>query len=287
MVSIDHFFVNQKSFSLCDGTGFTVHLDHGTIVKKEIIYMKLNMLQSEVNYLIEPIKRLFNVKFFAFTRCFTDGRCHILASNPALYEYCFKQQFKLTSDVPEDMISNDFLYFFSSTQHDPRYGQAIDGFLQTFKIDSFLDCIKVTPGYYDMMCYGADSTNHSAAIQYLNRIDLIKQFNQEFLSKTESLLTKTNTFKLPKCMQNQALQDYTLNTQHLVKLYSDDKIHSIYLTHAQYRCAVKIASGLVAKQIGDDLNLSSRTIEFHTNQLKFKFGVKKKSELIALLNRVL
>jgi DNA-binding CsgD family transcriptional regulator len=247
--------------------------------------MKINTLHNEVNSLIAPIRGLLDVKFFGYVRFYTNDECQILGSDPALYEYCLNQRFKMTSDVPEEFINNDFVYFFNQNAHDDRYTEAVSGFSQTFQIDSFLDCITIMPEYYDMICYGADINNRFASTQYLNQLNLIKSFNKTFKDKSKKLLNEATRFKLPAANQNQALLNHATTSTHSLTLYADNEINKIQLTHAELRCAEKLASGFSAVRIGEDLTLSPRTVEFHTNNLKLKFNVAKKNELINLLNQ--
>ena len=249
--------------------------------------MKINTFHSETQDIIRPINTLIDAKFFAFVRFYTDGQCCILANNTEVYEHCLSQHHRLTSDIPEQFINNDFYYYFNQHVHDQRYTQTVTDISEKFGLDSFLDHITIAPDYYDMICYGASRDNPFASTQYLNQMNLLKQFNKDFVKTAAKLIqqSKAQQFILPEANRNQLLMDKSNQYTYQLKFCHNGIIQEINVTPAEYRCALKIASGSPARRIGEELRLSRRTVEFHTNNLKLKFHVNKKSDLVRLLNQ--
>jgi DNA-binding CsgD family transcriptional regulator len=60
----------------------------------------------------------------------------------------------------------------------------------------------------------------------------------------------------------------------------DSKINAIYLSKREAECLRLTARGCSAKQVAYQLGISQRTVEEYLNNIKLKFGVFSKSELI-------
>ncbi|USQ13984.1 helix-turn-helix transcriptional regulator [Legionella lytica] len=58
------------------------------------------------------------------------------------------------------------------------------------------------------------------------------------------------------------------------------KTHNITLTNRECDCLLLTLTGKSAKQVAYQLNISSRTVEEHLNNIKMKFGVFSKTQLI-------
>jgi len=56
-----------------------------------------------------------------------------------------------------------------------------------------------------------------------------------------------------------------------------------YLTHQESRCVRELLAGKTIKQAAVAMNLSYRSVEFYFNNIKKKFGVKKKKLLLELI----
>ena len=94
---------------------------------------------------------------------------------------------------------------------------------------------------------------------------------------------KSNLIKLfykDKTLQNNSISS-TFSTEEFKslqvnKLYLDAKN---YLTKRELECAKKLVSGYTAKEIAENLHLSSRTVEVYINSIKNKTGCHFKSQL--------
>ncbi len=60
----------------------------------------------------------------------------------------------------------------------------------------------------------------------------------------------------------------------------------IYLTQREAECVQLCLMGKSMKQVGVDLDLSPRTIEFYLKNIKEKMGIRKKSELLSVFNEM-
>ena len=62
-------------------------------------------------------------------------------------------------------------------------------------------------------------------------------------------------------------------------------LHGAYLTHQEYRCLKHIIQKKTLSETAHCLNLSPRTVEFYFNNIKKRFNVKKKKQVIALFTQ--
>ena len=60
----------------------------------------------------------------------------------------------------------------------------------------------------------------------------------------------------------------------------------IYLTQREAECIQLCLLGMSMKAIGEELNLSARTIEFYLKNVKDKIGVRKKKDLITVFTQI-
>ena len=94
----------------------------------------------------------------------------------------------------------------------------------------------------------------------------------------------TNKFDKRFDEQEELLKVYT----HILKdklniVINPEPIKIIELTSREKQCAYYLLQGLTAKETGNQLFLSARTVEKHLDSLKEKFNCTKKTDLIKIL----
>ncbi len=67
------------------------------------------------------------------------------------------------------------------------------------------------------------------------------------------------------------------------KLWLSQQWENTYLTFREAQCAYYLYQGKTIRKVAAILNVSSRTVETHVNNLKIKIGCRKKSDLIEIL----
>ena len=55
---------------------------------------------------------------------------------------------------------------------------------------------------------------------------------------------------------------------------------TVHISKQQQRCLFFLSEGMTMKEIGWELNISPRTVEFYLNLVKNKTGLRRRSELI-------
>ena len=69
------------------------------------------------------------------------------------------------------------------------------------------------------------------------------------------------------------------------RITCDHILPGSYLTQQEYRCLSHLIEGLTVKKTADQLDLSPRTVEFYLANIKTRFNVKKKRNLIELFSQ--
>ena len=68
--------------------------------------------------------------------------------------------------------------------------------------------------------------------------------------------------------------------------FLNGSFESIYLTQREAECMLHIIQGSTYKQAGKALDLSARTIEFYLKNIKKKMNLRKKSDVISVLEKM-
>jgi len=66
-----------------------------------------------------------------------------------------------------------------------------------------------------------------------------------------------------------------------VRLYLGKGYPGVYFTRREAQCMVMLLDGKTMKEVGGDLSLSSRTVEYYVKNMKMKMDCRTKSELVA------
>lgn len=131
--------------------------------------------------------------------------------------------------------------------------------------------------YVEFWCYGAHPDNFQVLNYYINNLDHLKCFARNVQSKVSRLSEKpppTGPF-----IKTSLLLPEVKNKQ-IIAYQDGNKISHVALTHKEIDCLALLRKGYPNKVIAKLLGNSPRTIEFHLTNIKNKFGVSYKSELL-------
>ncbi len=70
------------------------------------------------------------------------------------------------------------------------------------------------------------------------------------------------------------------------KNYTLPSFPRVYMTRREADCVRLLKNKLTNKEIGEILDISTRTVEFYMNNIKMKFQVSKRSELLVLFKDI-
>jgi hypothetical protein len=121
---------------------------------------------------------------------------------------------------------------------------------------------------------------------YLNNLDLLHRFILYFQFKTRNLTKEAfnnkayvninfNLFHINDKLLNQKERDQRnlfIQETEITKIQVKDSNFNLYITKKELECLHLLAIGKTMKEIANVLNISSRTVEDHLNNIKFKTG---------------
>jgi len=94
--------------------------------------------------------------------------------------------------------------------------------------------------------------------------------NSDFL-KINSFIRKNNNKLIPELKSNSKRERY----------YLGGEFYNEYLTRMEFVVLQHILLGKTAVRIANEMNISRRTVEYHTENLKLKMQCRTKGEVIA------
>jgi DNA-binding CsgD family transcriptional regulator len=245
-------------------------------------------MAKDIDEIIQPIKK-FGIHLFSYRKTFADGS-RINFSNNAdwLYDYFNLKLYQ--SSLFEYAIENYESGFsiwpleskLSVFQHGRLYYNSDNGMTFTIK----------HADYCEFYIFGAHKNNKQMINVFINNLEFIKQFTEYFHWRTIELCKKAEQ-SLIKITPNsndpsQLIYLYKKSDYLDAKKIFNDKTPSQessvmqQLSPRERACIELLIKGKTAKEIGLQLNLAYRTIEFYLNNIRKKTGCRNKFELIRL-----
>lgn len=132
-----------------------------------------------------------------------------------------------------------------------------------------LHIVQQHENYSDTFVFATQPGNNQINNFYLNQKELFEAFIHDFYERMSNILIDLTAERF-------ALPQGTSFVSHPIQS----------LTPRQQECARLLIDGLSAKEIARILQLSHRTVEFHIDIMKEKFGAKNRLSLIGLLSKI-
>ena len=152
------------------------------------------------------------------------------------------------------------------------------------------DSIKRHSGYYEMFCYVSKDASAQPVNLFLNSLDIIDDFSDEFILRTQKIMLQAENqiIELPPSMLpeiNEMTSIGEIKKKEYKVIYNDK---NVLLSERQFECLSLISIAKSSKEIARSLNLSYRTVEKHIEIIKQKLNCKKRSDLslVALKNKL-
>tara|TARA_A100000171_G_C2131717_1_gene147207 strand:- start:506 stop:1342 length:837 start_codon:yes stop_codon:yes gene_type:complete len=248
---------------------------------------------SKLKELCTPLFSDYGVKGLCYLRFFFDGRILRLGTIREWTQLYFKDKlynskFGDYSQILKMEKNKEFLVF--------QTGEPLDKYSQIlFDLGIWNSC-----GVYrklfdsvEALYIAGDKSNFNVFDLFLNKMDfinyiflLIKSESKEFYSDEKKLIKSTvtledifhkndfknhdKTLKKFEEFSNAKMNTYPINT----------KSGDLFLSKREYQTLQILSEGKTAKQIGQALGISPRTIETYINTIKMKLGCYSKTDLI-------
>lgn len=248
--------------------------------------------ESNLNNLTAICNPLFSsgIKVFAYFRFFNNGKYLYLCNRLDWVEFCLRKiQTNDDTDLGEKIShANDEYYCYLWPLNQVDYLMSA---LYSFDIWNGLSIFKQSKDFVELWGFATNKSSTNMQNFYIDNIEKIKDFTAIFsLSAYDIVNTKPqnlavySNFKEVTTLSN---YDYS-NIEHFIKNTEIQKkpiivgSKEIFFSNNELLCINKVASGLSAKYIAQELNISYRTVEKYLEKVKQKAGVNNKADLIKL-----
>lgn len=226
----------------------------------------------------------YNLNYFQIIRVNQNGSTSILSTQPQYIQHCFSYSTKI--NVPfiysclKKEILNPALYYFLCESNLPTLPISI---ARGFNLCNGLTFVERHPTHYYMYTFAAPSTHHGILDFYINNIECLQHFIQNFKEEQKDLLTtlEKNPIILPTLQVDTNLKSMLLNNNY--KISVKFRNYESYITAREYQCLQKLKMGYPIKKTGYLLNLSPRTVEEYLVRIKNRTGCSRKQDLIQLI----
>lgn len=243
---------------------------------------------------IEPLGRCFGIDLCGYTIVNDEGKYFQIFNHPELCDYYYENKFYKNNPFhfhPHNYVSGAML----------PYSLNLDGFKQTH--DDMQENFGVSGNYLMIHrrrgnfahCFSFSTTKLAIPIVniYMNNLRMIERFSDYFLDEwdPENGLFDPYSVNMPDLIGKQFYKDYKAqiyqtanigdNQEFLkfLKLAGDEKKLYAQLTAREKQCIHYLLAGYTAVEIGDEINLSRRTVEQYLDQARGKLQCETKSDV--------
>lgn len=244
-------------------------------------------LSSTIEDLAQPIFEKYHFNYFQYLRVHHDGSFSLLSNQAKWLEFVL--EFLHKSNEPmvyshiaqKEILSTQSYYFL----WEPNLPEKPVRLAREFNIANGLTFVERFATYYDMIAFAAPVNNIHTVDIYLNYIQQLQTFIQDFKHNQKALIEKIDQHRFyPSAIQ----QDVNLKKMLLPQLEKPKKINVFfneqqnYLTIQEYICLSHLAKGKTYKWIAQEMGVSARTVETYINRIKSRLHIHSKKELILL-----
>jgi len=225
---------------------------------------------KEVADIMLPKLQKHEIKVFNYYRMYFNGEVIRLSTDIAWTEHFFNKGYLHKLTVPKSYLAKPSNYFIWLTEDCPEI--LLDAAIN-FDTSNGISIAKCHHDCIEYFCYASHSGNRSIINNfYLNNLDKLEQFGQEFKEQASALLSQAQKTKV-MISNTSTIQEESTQIQ-LIK----------HLSKRQIECALALLNGLRTKSIARLLDLSPRTIEFYLQNIKKRLNCSSQLELTLLLS---
>lgn len=251
---------------------------------------------KDVAAICKPLNDCFKIDFFSYQRDYVDHEKSIQATIAPLCNRMdlveFINSYNYT-ELPYYDFENKSRYYFAETVW-PKYIGDIKKGLGV----SYILCKseRVNDNEIDKFAFGTSSDDPDYINFYLNNYHLLDKFILYFQEKAAKLLNNVYQNKIPgsspvKYFGANPLSNIEKSRDLFLQKISSNKItllnkfgQTTKVPEMEAKCLLLLNKGRSAKEIGNILNISPRTVETNWSRSKARLGCYTRTELLDLLD---
>lgn len=243
---------------------------------------------SEISEICKPLYDILDLTYFNYVKLNADGSRSTLTDRPEflIAYYQDKQLFETKAVRKMENTKNTTCRLSSEFRDQHSYIVARN----EFNIDNGLTIIQPNGTETELYYFGTTRDNYSKTSLYINNIDMFYRFIAYFKDKAEKLLIQADKEKFYLPIDENSVQhtkDETsseirrkfIEATQIDKYFVKDENSDVFLTKREAVCLYYMMFLKSAKEIGNVLNISVRTVEAHLIKVKEKLRCKTKKEL--------
>lgn len=236
---------------------------------------------SDVNAICDPLFRETEVTYFNYARAYHDGTIAALFTHPQWLLHSL--QYKVAPSFVEFRGFSSITLFGSNIESpsvvdSQRNVKSVVAFKELLGFD-YLICLNYQfPDFYEAFAFATYINNTKMIEFYLNHLDYFKKFVAYFREKANFLIK--NAIVPENKIIRSTIEPLQLQKEKTKKNFLIAGTNNKPLTAREIECLTYISKGRSAKEIGNILGVSTRTIEAHIYNIKSKLGCHRRSQLV-------
>jgi LuxR family transcriptional regulator, quorum-sensing system regulator SolR len=242
------------------------------------------------SHLINEISRDFfqqsPVTYFDYSRIYFDSSWLFFTSEPKISDYFIDSGLSFLPQV--EITNKDSFHLIPSIEVFRSFAGEV---ASHFDVHHLFAYVKKSLHYVDIYWLGTHNAENETINFYFNNLDKIKLFSKYFDESASSLIKNAENEKI--IIPELLTPEYDLAFQKL-QLVSDNQSDSFLqsqiaeknLTTRELECLKLIVKGFSAKMVAKKLNISSRTVERHLENIKAKYHFSSRLQLIELFSAI-
>jgi DNA-binding CsgD family transcriptional regulator len=253
------------------------------MINRNHIFFKLS---KDVAAIALPLTRYLNIHYFSFKRTYKDGSKIYLFTDENLYKHWFEKKYYLIGN--KEANHTDYKDSYDLWEYLPDPYKLYEEGAKLFNVAHGLTITRQHEDYCDFFFFATNVNNSSIKKVYIDRKDVFEKFCNYFLEVGQNLIQQAEGSKLILPLSNTIKTlEPDLNIDGFLKNIYHSKEGLKLLTEREIECAFYLSQGKSYKEIARIYEISPRTIEEHSYNIRKKLGCKTKSELISLLSKKL
>jgi DNA-binding CsgD family transcriptional regulator len=256
-----------------------------------------DMHVDEVKKICRPLQDHFGLSSFVYRKNYLDGTEINISNQPEWVEHFYTQKDLIKESIFDkhpDHYQSGFVLWSQLEGHQEILARA-----KAFHIDHGITIVRKVSDGIELCYFGTRDNNPSVVNNYLNNLDLLERFVLYFKSQAADIIKKAERNKLVivqnkyeivdvlekdiQAIRPDMTRDEFIKATELKKYYLDGEFQGIVLSTREMEVIRCLLKGMTSEETGKTIFLSARTVEDYLSEIRAKFDVKSKSQLIKKL----
>lgn len=248
----------------------------------------IKSVSAIIDELCQPLLNQ-QINTFIYSKSFDDGRYMYLSNNEAWAQHFIQlDHAKMqTTKYPVNETSSYNYIIWPNTPSDP-----ILKMLYEFNIWNGLTVLKRGSDYVETWAFASSTENNLLASFFSENIDIIHGFIAFFNRKAESIIATNDNAKL-SVNKGFISKNFSFHSQgsaqQLLRFIKKTNINKFpiitpqgefFLSRRELQCLHQLSLGRTAKETGQLLDLSNRSIELYLRNIKRKTYINNRTDLV-------